>query len=228
MLRKSVLIWIFLACGAPLFAQSVSLNGAQVLVRPGSLPNAERTAATVLREELEKRTGIRIETTTHWPTGNPVIAITSTSDVPAWDHRIPSRDGEGLPEKRPEGYRLFVEAKGGAAPVVWVLGADARGALFGVGQLLRRIDWARGKLNVPASLDIASAPAYAIRGHQLGYRAQANSYDAWSPEQFEQYIRELTFFGVNSIEGIPFQDDRPDARHEVFPAGDEPGHWRNL
>ena len=26
--------------------------------------------------------------------------------------------------------------------------------------------------------------------------------------QFEQYIRELTFFGANSIEGIPFQDDR--------------------
>ena len=37
---------------------------------------------------------------------------------------------------------------------------------------------------------------------------QANSYDAWTPAQFEQYIRELTFFGANSIEGIPFQDDR--------------------
>jgi hypothetical protein len=209
MLRESALIWMFLACGTPLFAQSVSLNGAVVLVRPGSIPNAERTAATVLREELEKRTGIGIEATTHWPAGKAVIAITSTSDVPAWDHRVPAREGEGLPEKRPEGYRLFVEAQKGTAPVVWVLGADARGALFGVGQLLRRIDWARGKLEVAAPLDIATTPAYAIRGHQLGYRAQANSYDAWSPHQFEQYIRELTFFGVNSIEGIPFQDDRP-------------------
>jgi hypothetical protein len=209
MLRTTAFVLIFLLRGASLFAQSLSLNGAVVLVRPGSLPNAERTAAIVLREELGKRAGIRIETTTHWPPGKPVIAITSTPDVPAWGHRIPVREGEGLPERRPEGYRLFVEAKKGTAPVVWVLGADARGTLFGVGQLLRRIDWARGRLSVAASLDVATAPAYAIRGHQLGYRAQANSYDAWDPAQFEQYIRELTFFGVNSIEGIPFQDDRP-------------------
>src|SRR6476646_8428817 len=64
-------------------------------------------------------------------------------------------------------------------------------------------------VTIPESIDIATAPAYAIRGHQLGYRAQANSYDAWDAAQFEQYIRELTFFGVNSIEAIPFQDLRP-------------------
>jgi hypothetical protein len=209
MLRSAALVLIFLVGGASLFAQSLRLNDAVVLVRPGSLPKAERTAATVLREELEKRTGIRVQATTHWPAGKPVIVITSTPDVPAWGHRSPVREGEGLPEKRPEGYRLFVEAKKGVVPVVWVLGADARGTLFGVGQLLRRIDWARGRLSVAASLDIATAPAYAVRGHQLGYRAQANSYDAWTRAQFEQYIRELTFFGVNSVEGIPFQDDRP-------------------
>jgi hypothetical protein len=137
------------------------------------LPKAERTAATVLRQELEKRTGIRVQTTTHWPAGKPVIAITSTPDVPAWGHRIPVREGEGLPEKRPEGDRLLVEVKKGAAPVVWVLGADARGTLFGVGQVLRRIDWARGRFSIAASLDLATAPAYPIRGHQLGVDPRA-------------------------------------------------------
>jgi hypothetical protein len=209
MLRIASLICLLLLCGLSLFGETVNLTNAVLLVRPGSLPNAERTAAAVLREELEKRTGIRLATVTYWPPGKPVIAITSAHDVAAWGRRIPIREGEDLPEVRPEGYRLFVEAKKGANPVVWVLGADARGMLFGVGQLLRRIDWARGKLKIADSLDISTAPAYAIRGHQLGYRAQANSYDAWSPAEFEQYIRELTFFGVNSIEGIPFQDDRP-------------------
>jgi hypothetical protein len=71
------------------------------------------------------------------------------------------------------------------------------------------MDWSQGKLALDSAVDIHTAPAYAIRGHQLGYRAQANSYDAWTPQQFEQYIRELTFFGVNAIEGIPFQDERP-------------------
>ena len=97
----------------------------------------------------------------------------------------------------------------GASPVVWIAGADARGALFGAGRLLRELDWSQGDLWLGAPGDIATAPAYPIRGHQLGYRAQANSYDAWDAAHFERYIRELTFFGVNSIEGIPFQDTRP-------------------
>ena len=106
-----------------------------------------------------------------------------------------------------EGYRLFVEPDP-ASTVVWIVGADPRGALFGAGRLLRELDWSPGDLWLPSPLDIATAPAYPIRGHQLGYRAQANSYDAWDAAQFEQHIRELTFFGANSIEGIPFQDDR--------------------
>jgi hypothetical protein len=117
------------------------------------------------------------------------------------------RAGSQLPESRPEGYRLYVE-NGKSGAVVWVIGGDARGALYGVGQLLRRMDWKQGTASIASTVDIATSPVYAIRGHQLGYRAQANSYDAWSVAQFEQYIRELAFFGVNSIEGIPFQDDR--------------------
>jgi hypothetical protein len=193
---------------APSFAAGVDLSNAVVVVRPGQLPNAEKTAATVLVEELEKRTGIHLVTSTSWPKGKTVIAITSQSTASAWPHAIPSRVGNHLPETRPEGYRLYVEARANAPATVWVIGADPRGVLFGVGQLLRRIDWRRGAATIAPALDISTAPAYPIRGHQLGYRAQANSYDAWNVAQFEQYIRELAFFGVNSIEAIPFQDER--------------------
>ena len=123
--------------------------------------------------------------------------------MPAWGRTIPAREGTDLPEAKPEGYRLLADEN-----VVWVIGADARGALYGVGALLRNLIWAKGKAAVAATLDIATAPAYPIRGHQLGYRNAANSWDSWTPEQYDQYIRELTFFGVNSIENIPFQDDR--------------------
>jgi len=176
-----------------------------VVTRPGDLPCAEQSAATVLIEEVEKRTGIRLHQSTSWPAGKVVIAITSRTNVPGWGRELPQRAGEGLPETRAEGYRIQVED----GKTVWVIGADARGTLFGAGQLLRRLDWARGKLTLPSSLDLAIAPAYPIRGHQLGYRATANSYDAWDVAQFDQYIRELTFFGVNSIEGIPGHDNRP-------------------
>ena len=180
------------ACAPSSFAGTVDLRQAVVVVRQGPLANAEKAAAVVLIEEIEKRSGIRLMKSTSWPQGKTVIAITSE----------PAR---GV--ARAEGYRVYVEEPRGAGPIVWVIGADPRGTLFGAGYLLRKLDWAKGKLSLDA-LDIATAPAYPIRGHQLGYRTQANSYDAWDAAQYEQYIRELAFFGVNSIENIPFHDDR--------------------
>jgi hypothetical protein len=187
--------------------EEIQLHDAVVVLRPGKLPLAEKTAAKVLVEEVERRTSIRLRVSTTWPERKPAIAITSGKTISSWGRRVPTRQGAGLPETRPEGYRLFVE-KQTQQPVVWVIGADARGALFGVGKLLRRLNWSQGKLAIPSDLDLATAPAFAIRGHQLGYRAMTNTYDAWNAAQFEQYIRELTFFGANSIEGIPFQDRR--------------------
>jgi hypothetical protein len=43
----------------------------------------------------------------------------------------------------------------------------------------------------------------------LGYRARANSYDAWTAAAYEQYIRDLVLFGTNCIENIPSEDDQP-------------------
>ena len=185
--------------------KAINLREAVVVTRLGELPRAEQSAATVLIEEVEKRTGIRLHSSTSWPAGKVVIAITSQTNVPEWGRDVPQRVGAGLPETRAEGYRIWVEN----GKVIWVIGDDARGVLYGVGQLLRRLDWAHGKLTIPNSLDLATAPVYPIRGHQLGYRATANSYDAWDVAQFDQYIRELTFFGVNSIEGIPLHDSKP-------------------
>src|ERR1019366_6584645 len=129
---------------------------------------------TVLIEEAEKRTGIRLHQSTSWLAGKVVIAIMSRTNVPGWGRELPQRAGAGLPETRAEGYRICVED----SKTIWVIGADARGTLFGVGQLLRRLDWEHGKLKLAIPLDLATAPAYPIRGHQLGYRATANSYDA--------------------------------------------------
>jgi hypothetical protein len=184
----------------------IDLRRATVVVRPGVLPNAERTAAAMLVDEIANRCGLRLPISTIWPASGPVIAITSERQVAGWKRPIPVRPGGA--EARAEGYRLFVKQPA-ASPVVWIAGADARGALFGAGRLLRELDWSQGDLWLGAPVDIATAPAYPIRGHQLGYRAQANSYDAWNAAHFERYIRELTFFGANSIEGIPFQDTRP-------------------
>ena len=187
--------------------EDIQLNDAVVLSRPGKLPFAEQTAAKVLVEEVEKRTGIRLGASTKWPARKPVIAITSMQHVSEWGRNLPTRQGARLPETNPEGYRLYIDNQN-RPPVVWVIGADARGALFGVGNLLRRLNTSHGRLSIASSLDIATSPAFAIRGHQLGYRATTNTYDAWDAHQFEQYIRELAFFGANSVEGIPLEGSR--------------------
>lgn len=209
-MRFSLVLLYGCSCAAmaALSAASIDFTNAVVVVRPGDRPSAEKTAAKVLIEELEKRSAVRLSESTIWPAGRPVIAITSVPGIPGWRREVPIRSGNGLPEIRAEGYRLFLDDRERGAPVLWIIGADARGTLFGVGNLLRKLDWAQGRIEITGPLDIATSPAYAIRGHQLGYRTQANSYDAWNAAQFEQYIRELTFFGVNSIENIPFQDER--------------------
>ena len=188
--------------GTACAAETLDVAGATVVTRAGDLPKAEQTAARMFVEELEKRVGKRLTIATTWPKEGLVVAITSGVADPAWGHAIPQREGRALPEKQPEGYRVFTEG----GKIIWVVGADPRGALFGVGRLLRTLDWRPGAAHVPAALDVASAPVYRIRGHQLGYRARANSYDGWGEEQYDQYIRELVIFGSNSIENIPFQD----------------------
>ena len=61
----------------------------------------------------------------------------------------------------------------------------------------------RDSLSTDDDLEIATAPKYPIRGHQLGYRPKTNSYDGWNVAQWEQYMRDLAVFGTNAIELIP-------------------------
>jgi len=186
---------------------TIDLSKTTVVVRPGNLPPAEQTAARVLVEEVRKRTGLRWPISTNWPARGSVIAL-SSGEPASWAKAMPRREGTDLPENRKEGFRLAVQREGKKNGVVWIRGADSRGVLFGVGQLLRSLEWSKHSARIPETLDVAISPALPIRGHQLGYRETANSYDGWDDNQFEQYIRELALFGANSIEGIPFQDDR--------------------
>ena len=83
------------------------------------------------------------------------------------------------------------------------------------------LSFQRKKYHSTKANEIATSPAYPIRGHQLGYRNTANSWDAWTVDQYEQYIRELALFGSNCIENIPFQDGPSDLNHEGATGGDE-------
>ncbi len=200
-----------LACNGQTTKAELDLSNAVVVVRPGNRPVAEAMSATILVDEVARRTGIR------WPVetelsddARSAIVITTRNGAAPWSSLVPKAEDEDSPEARAEGFAIRTRAPP-ARPkrvTVFVVGADPRGTMFGVGRLLRALLWANGKVTLPGPLDIATAPAFPIRGHQLGYRDKANSYDAWTPEQYEQYIRELIVFGANCIENIPFAGGR--------------------
>jgi hypothetical protein len=185
------------------------------VVTPPSPSVQERRAVRVLVEEVARRTSIRLAVASAWPADTvPAIAVGPLATASAWAaaglRGAPAAPGS--PGR--EGYRLSVHAGGRGAATVLVLGADARGVLFGVGRLLRELDMTARSLRVPAALSIVSTPQVALRGHQLGYRPKTNAYDAWDVPMWEQYIRDLTIFGCNAIELIPPRsDDAPDSPH---------------
>ena len=191
---------------------------AATIVSPANLAGPERTAVRVLVEEIAKRTGVRLPVANEWPApGSPVIAIGPLASATGWA----SAGLRGLPAASApgrEGYRLALNAGARGAPTVVVLGADARGVLFGAGRLLREMHLTNGSVRVPSSLAIVSAPQIALRGHQLGYRPKTNAYDAWNVAMWEQYIRDLAVFGSNAIELIPPRsDDAADSPHFPLP-----------
>ncbi len=186
----------------------IDLREAALIIPSNNHQELEKTAAQVLREEIIKRTALKWKITQKWPGKGPVIAITIRDSDPNWPD-LPSRKDENLPENKPEGYRLLVNNANVDKPIVWIIGSDYRGLLFGIGRFLRLANWGPQEVLFPQTVDIRTAPMYPIRGHQLGYRARANSYDAWDVATYEQYIRDLIFFGTNCIENIPFEDNRP-------------------
>ncbi len=198
----------------------VDLTRAAIVV-PGNLTIQERTAVRVLVEEIEKRTSVHLPVSAQWPAENiPAIAVGPLATSAKWAGAgLRGLSSAAAPGR--EGYRLVVNAGARKAPTVLVLGADARGTLFGVGRLLRELRMGTGTLRASTSLSIVSTPQVALRGHQLGYRPKTNAYDAWDVPTWEQYIRDLAIFGTNAIELMPPRtDDAADSPHFPLPQMD--------
>ena len=210
----SVLLLLFTLGATHVPAQTVhDMRDLHIVVADGSLPRAEQAASILLKEEIGKRTGLKVDITARWPATGSVIVLTRVGEKPRAE--LAGISGPALIAK-PEAFRLLTPGIKGRALVV-IEGFDARGVLFGAGQLLRRATYKRGALGISDDLTISTAPDKPIRGHQLGYRNTANSYDAWTEAQFEQYIRELVVFGTNAIESVPIFDEAESPHFKLPP-----------
>lgn len=196
-------ILLILSAGS-LFGQALDLKNA-VMVSPKSAGMPVRKASQMLREEIEKRTELRLPSTHALPpAGQSSIIVGTTRQVQS----IAPEAASKLPPapEGPDGFRIAV-----AGDSVIVAGNSGRAVVFGAGYLLRHMTMRRGKvLELDGGLNVSTAPKYPIRGHQLGYRPKVNAYDAFTVPMFEQYIRDLAVFGTNSIELIPPRSDDAD------------------
>ena len=198
----TILAMLFSVSG--LIAQPCNFSKAVIVASGQIISPVRETVIQVLQEEVASRTGIKLPLVN---LGNKpvIIALATIRDETLAGIPVPRRSGENLPETKAEGFRIVVTSES-EKQILWLIGADQRGVLFAVGQFLRTAELTRNKILFDQKNEIATAPAYPIRGHQVGYRNTANSWDSWTPAQFEKYFRELAIFGTNAIENIPFQD----------------------
>lgn len=209
-MQKKILIqnWVWVFVLALYFgtadAQILDLRKAEMIASDGIGEPVRSTAIKTLQEEVAKRTSVQLAEQNRWGK-NPVIVLAKATDEQVYGVNVPRRNGNNLPETQPEGFRIVAEKLNGR-DVLWLIGADERGVIFAIGEFLRQGDLSKNVINFDKKYEIATAPAYPMRGHQLGFRHTANSWDAWTVEEFDQHIRELALFGTNSIENTPFHD----------------------
>ncbi len=170
-----------------------------VIVTSPKASAVERQAARMLVEEAARRSGVTLRGSAEaQKPGAPAIYLGSRERPPTGSAPLTKGAKPG-----PEGYTLRA-----AGATVFAIGADERGCMFAAGRLLRVLQCSPGSLRMPA-IDLTTTPANRLRGHQLGWRPTANSYDRWGLAEFEQYIRDLVVWGTNAIELIPFDSTYP-------------------
>ena len=69
---------------------------------------------------------------------------TSNLDDVASGQNAPDEIRKSVTRLKREGFVIAVDVTRPKQPVVWVVGADARGVLFGVGKLLRTMKLTKG------------------------------------------------------------------------------------
>jgi hypothetical protein len=203
------------------YATALDLNNAAVLKSGDSA--IVQTARRVLVEEIARRTGITLDTTDITrEDGTPLIVM---DVVNAQTTKRPV--DLAVPEKS-EGYAIKVQQYMDR-PTVFLAGHDEAGLFYAVGRLLLAMELRPNSIIINDAFAAASAPRFPHRGHQIGYRNLSHCYDAWTPEIYEQYMRELGIFGANAFETTRFRDSgQLDGPHTKLTGAEMATAWSRI
>lgn len=219
-----LLAFILTLAAAPSMAFTESLDLSNAIIVAPNDHAVVQTARRVLVEEIARRTELTLGTADVLPEGDaPVILLGIAGDAvsPGNVSALPVPD-------QAEGFSIRVEHAGKARSVL-VAGYDAAGVFHGAGRLLLAMALRPHSIRLEDDFSVASAPRYEHRGHQIGYRNLSHCYDAWTPEIYEQYMRELGIFGANAFETTRFgKADAKDGPHAKFTGEEMATAWSRI
>ena len=141
---------------------------------------AEKKAAGILDEEIRKR---------------------CLSDLSVSDNAVNLVFREDISESCADNYSVTVSDN----EIVFTA-QGIRGLIYSAGLFLRKSEYTRDGIHLICDISGDYSPYMQIRGHQLGWRTTANSYEAWTADEYIQYIKELMFFGCNIFEHVVCKD----------------------
>ena len=98
------------------------------------------------------------------------------------------------------GAEGFLLKKVSPRNLVLAAGVDQRGCLYAVGELLRQITVNNGILELPESLEVRTAPAFEIRGTQVGQSDVAKNLAKvrdWTEKETQRVILDYALAGAN-------------------------------
>jgi hypothetical protein len=198
------------------FSQWTELHPTSIEINEKSSDQLKK-AAQVFQEEIFKRSQINLPIHQNISSSKESQTVIILTEANIQSLAISERNELSKLEKtRKDGYKIKLIRN-----LLIILGHDDRGCLYGVGKVMREMKIVPNQLFIQANFQLSSSPTYPIRGHQLGYRPKTNAYDAWTVDQYDQYIRDLAIFGANSIEIMPPRtDDDSTSFHMKLPASE--------
>lgn len=185
----------------PVCAQAVSFRAA--IVRTPDQPDpVEAHAARILAERLSELGGLPVRVERE---GQPspvqageLLILLGTAE----NHRaLAALVADEKPFRDPEGFLLKTFASAGGVTLA-ARGVDRRGVLYAAGEILRQADASGRQLELPVPLEVRSAPAFEIRGTQIGQSGvalQKARVRRWTERERQRKLEDYVLAGLNTV-----------------------------
>jgi len=204
------------------------------IILPEDADDVELRVANVLQERILKRSDVSVEITRGETKKADLCIYLGRLRREGTLDKLCTATGVKLPGKQrpaPEGFTAKrVQIAG--TPSVLAVGADNRGTLYAVGEILRQLTLNPRSVSLD-EFDVSTAPAYRYRGfsaNQGGTMMSVTKARAWSQEEWQHYVLEMALAGANcfyasgagfdfvkSFDLMAVTGSRPNEMHGKFP-----------